>query len=145
MGFLSRHILTIGRLFVLLFFVANSGFTIALYHCTMGGMSGCVDPDKHVPVNCGAAPDQQPSGASVTSASLPCHVVKVAGGFHTDPSVMDREQGAKHIKVEQVLAPISDCVSISLVDHQSHLLNKCTSIIPQPSVETYVLNSTFLI
>lgn len=142
---LRRNISGVYRLFILLFFVANSGFTVVLYHCTMDGMPDCINSDKGVPVNCGAGEHQQASGALVTSASMPCHVIKVAGGFHTDPSVVERESGTKHIKVEQIQAPVSLCVSIPLVHHETYLFNCNRSNTSLHPVEAYVLNSTFLI
>ena len=145
MNFINRHIFILGRLFAVIFFLASSGFTVVLYHCTMDDMSICAPSDNCMAGNSEAADHQQPSEISLTSAGIPCHTVSVAGGLHTDPSIVEKESSAKHIKIEFVLAPTSDSGLTSIVDQPIQLLSTNTSNVSPPSVEKYVLNATFLI
>ena len=145
MKFIQGHIRAFGGLFAFAFFLASSGFTVVLYHCTMGDMSSCAYSDTCMPTEREAPEHQRPANMLVTPVENLCHTVSIAGGLHTDPSIVEKESSAKHIKVEFVLAPLSDCVCTSLFDHLPQLLGINTSNVSPPSVETYVLNSSFLI
>lgn len=145
MRFLNRHILTIGRLFVLLFFVANSGFTVVLYHCTMEEMDCCTTSNGQMSSDCSMMdPPQTSSGPSVTAGN-DCHSMIIAGGVKTDPTVVEKESVARVIKVD-LAASFTPDFALSTVSslYQSFSLS-ASQIASAPAVETYVLNSTFLI
>ena len=145
MRFLNRHILTIGRLFVLLFFVANSGFTVVLYHCTMEKMDCCSASNDQMSDACGMMdPPQTSSGPSVTANDL-CHCVIVAGGVKTDPTVVEKESVVRVIKVDLAFA-FTPNFALSVVSSLYQPFSLTASrIASAPAVDTYVLNSTFLI
>jgi hypothetical protein len=145
MRFLNRHLPTIGRLFVLLFFVANSGFTVVLYHCTMGEMDCCATSDDEMSRACCAMdPAQASSGPSIT-AGINCQSVIIAGGLKTDPTVVEKESVARLLKVD-VLGTFAPGLALSTVTSrlQPFSLTAVRGVSP-PTVKTYVLNSTFLI
>ena len=145
MRFLYRHILTLGRLFVLLFFVANSGFTVVLYHCTMEEMDCCTTPNEQMSDACSMMDPPQASSGPVLTAGDNCHSVIVAGGLKTDPTVVEKESVSRVIKIDLV-AGFVPYLEVSNVSSQAPSFSTAA---PQntspPAVETYVLNSTFLI
>jgi len=145
MRFFNRHILTIGRLFVLLFFLANSGFTVVLYHCTMGEMDCCAGSDDEMSGACSMMdPPQTSSGPSIT-AGINCQSVIIAGGLKTDPTVVEKESAPRLLKVDLTAAFALDrSLSTDTSQFQSFSLTAVRDVSP-PTVETYVLNSTFLI
>ena len=142
---LNRHLLTIGRLFVLLFFLANSGFTVVLYHCTMGEMDCCGTSDDGMSCGCSMMdPPQISSGPSIT-AGISCQSLIVAGGLKTDPTVVEKESAARLLKVDLVPAFTPDFTSFTTTCQlQPFSLPSLRDVSPH-TVETYVLNSAFLI
>jgi hypothetical protein len=145
MRFMSKHSPAIGRLFLLLFFLANSGLTVVLYHCTMGDLDCCRKSDEEMSCACNTMNlPQSPCGPAVTSGDA-CQPKIVAGGLKTDPAVVEKESPARVIKVDLVPAftPNSQLSTASL-PVQSSSLAAIQNILP-PAVETYVLNSTLLI
>ena len=145
MRFLNRHIVIIGRLFVLLFFLANSGFTVVLYHCTMEEMDCCNTSDERMSDACSMMdPPQASSGPAITAGDN-CHCVIVAGGLKTDPTVVEKESLTQVIKVDLV-SSFTPSLALSTVSSQVRLFSSTASQnASPPAVETYVLNSTFLI
>jgi hypothetical protein len=145
MRFLSQHIPTIGRLFVLLFSLANSGFTIVLYHCTMEDMDCCSRSEETTSCACSMMdPPQSSSGPSVTSGDT-CHSMTIAGGLKTDPTVVEKKSAARVIKMDLV-ASFPPNLAPSTVSPQFQFHSSTASVnVSPPAVEKYVLNSTFLI
>jgi hypothetical protein len=142
---LTRHILIIGRLFVLIFFLANSGFTVVLYHCTMGDMDCCGTSDDDMSVACGMM-DVPPtsSGPSITSG-FNCLSVIIAGGLRTDPTVVEKESAARLLKVD-LIAAFNPHSALSTGTPQVQPFSPVAAPdVSPPTVERYVLNSTFLI
>jgi hypothetical protein len=145
MRFLNRHLLTIGRLFVLLFFLANSGFTVVLYHCTMGEIDCCGTSDNDMSCACSMMdPPQTSSGPSIT-AGINCQSVIVAGGLKTDPTVVEKESAARLLKVDLVAAFAPDFAGSTITSQFQPVSLPSARDVSPPTVETYVLNSTFLI
>jgi hypothetical protein len=145
MRFLNRHIVTVGRLFVLLFFLANSGFTVVFYHCTMEEMDCCGSKDEEMSGACSMMdPPQASSGPAVTSGDN-CHSIIVAGGLKTDPTVLEKESVARVIKVDLVPAFTPDFTLSTVFPQVQPLFSNASQNVSSPAVETYVLNSTFLI
>lgn len=143
MTFLHRNILTIGRLFVLLFFLANSGFTVILYHCTMTDemcdMSCCAETCQDMEEGCGPATD-------AIGVGQPCQTTTVVGGYQTEPTVLEKEYtGRQIIKYDLLLPSVFETAIADRVDLPAfHIVSAASNVSP-PSVETYVLNATFLI
>lgn len=142
---LHRQILLIGRLFVLLFFLANSGFTVVLYHCTMEKMDCCTTSDEQMSDACSTMdPPQAPIGPAVTAGSN-CHTMIVAGGLKTDPTVVEKESVARVIKADLV-AGFAPNLAVSSVSFQTQPFSSTASQnASPPAVEMYILNSIFLI
>lgn len=150
MRLLHRNILTIGRLFVLLFFLANSGFTVVLYHCTMTDemcdMSCCAGTGE---CGAGTCQDMEEGRAPATDAhavAQPCETATVVGGYQTEPTVLEKEfTGRQIIKYDLLLPSVFETAIADRVDLPAfHIVSAASNVSP-PSVETYVLNATFLI
>jgi hypothetical protein len=145
MQFLSRHILTIGRLFLLLFFLGNSGFTVVLYHCTMEDMDCCSASDEKMSCACSMMEPIQSSGGPAVSSGDNCHSMTIAGSLKTDLTVLEKESVTRVIKLDLVAA-VTPKVTLSTVPSQGQLFSSTGSQNASPAaVETYVLNSTFRI
>lgn len=150
MRFLNRHILTIGRLFVLLFFLANSGFTVVLYNCTMTdemcGMSCCTGLDDCSAETCQDMEGPQTPAAHTITVDQPCQTATVVGGYRTEPTVLEKEfNGRQIIKVDLLPTSVYETAIGDRFDLPAfHLVSAASNVSP-PSVETYVLNATFLI
>jgi hypothetical protein len=145
MRFPNRHILTIGRLFVLVFFLANSGFTVVLYHCTMEEMDCCSTSDEQMSGACSMMdPPQTSSGPAVTSGDN-CHSMTIAGGLKTDPTVVEKESVARVIKMDLVPAFTPDFALSTVFPQVQSFSSAASQNVSTPAVETYILNSTFLI
>jgi hypothetical protein len=149
MQFLNRHILAIGRLFLALFFVANSGFTIVQRYCTMAhenhGEACTDDNDGCSAATCNDEGVPPPATAPAITENMSCHVVSIGGGLPSDTTNVEKESSARHISAPLLLAPIPDLGVIIHVDRSLHHLSPAFANVPLHSVETYVLNSTFLI
>jgi hypothetical protein len=145
MRFISQYSPTIGRLFLVLFFLANSGFTVVLYHCTMGDLDCCSKSDEEISCACSTMNLPQSSSRPAVTSGDACHSMTIAGGLKTDPTVVEKESAARVIKVDLVPAftPNSQLSTASL-PVQSSSSTAIPNILP-PAVETYVLNSTLLI
>ena len=145
MIFLNRHIKTFGRFFVLLFFVASSGFTLVLSHCTMESTDCCKKTIGDMPHECSMMdPPQASSGPAVTMDGN-CHSLTVAGGLATDPTVVEKESLTRVVKLD-VHAGFTLVPMISVVAFSSQpSLSAVAQYASPPPVEAYVLNSTFLI
>jgi hypothetical protein len=89
-------------------------------------------------------PPQASSGPAVTAGDN-CHSMVIAGGLKTDPTVVEKESVARVIKVDLVAA-FSPNLAVSTVSFQVQPFSLTASQnASPPAVETYVLNSTFLI
>ena len=145
MTFLYRHIPAIGRLFVLLFFVANSGFTVVLYHCTMEEKDCCTTSNEHLSCDFGTMDLPQTPGVPSVTTGDNCHSMTIAGGVKTDPKVVEKESVTRVIKVD-LAATFTPVFALSTVPSlQQPFSSTASQNASSPSVETYVLNSTFLI
>jgi len=155
MRLLNKHILGFGRFFLALFFLANSGFTIVLYHCTMtqcamtdaiSGMACCVG------MNCcnagsfdDAAGPQATVAHAVTLKQL-CQTTTVVGGFHAEPTVVEKQfNGRQIMDVDLLPTSVFETAIGPRLDLRAFHLASAASNVSPPSVETYVLNASFLI
>jgi hypothetical protein len=137
--------LAVGRLFVLLFFVANTGFTVVFSRCTMKEMDCCAASDEQMSDDCSMMDPPQPSSEPSVRAFNDCISVIVVGGLKTDPTVVEMESHARVIKLDLV-APYAPELALSTVSLQFQPISSTASQnVSPPAVEKYVLNSTFLI
>jgi hypothetical protein len=150
MRLLNKHILGFGRLFLVLFFLANSGFTVVLYHCTMTdemcGMSCCTGTDDCPAGACEDMDGPQTPATHPSTVDQPCQSATVVGGYHTEPTVVEKEFNGRHIiKTDLLPTSVFETAIGSRVDLPAFHLASAASNVSPPSVETYVLNASFLI
>ena len=143
---INRHII-FGRLFLLLFVVANSGFTAILYHCNMlnrmEAMPCCEIPGSgSTKASTGS---QLPEGSELYSVGFPCYTLHLAGGLQTHPSVLVRESSAKNLKTSCLVALDPAICSLSSSPQSTASYVASASNTPRSSVEKYVLNASLLI
>ncbi len=140
--FRKRHILVIGRILVLLLFVANSGFTMALHTCAMSQMACCADamPAPKMP----ALPATK---AALAASQADCCTVIIAGGVNTASVAMEHSSSLN----PQKFTVRADVPAIAAqADPQASAspmlawLSSRSAASPR-SVEKYVLNAVFLI
>jgi hypothetical protein len=141
----NRHIRGIGRVLILLFFLANSGFTLVLRHCTTGMMECRSASDGHMASACCMMDPPLTPGDHAFTAGNRCHSVEVAGGLKTDPTLVENVRVAHVTKLDMtgILTP-----SLSSSDNSAHFPHVVTTAphtVSASPVETYVLNETFLI
>ncbi len=145
MNSINRHMVVLGRLFLLMFFVANSGFTVALDFCTMGDMSCCSKPEHHKADACNMMDAPQASGDQVISSDNSCHVITVARVLKTDPTVIHNDFYSRLAKVDLIAAIVPHFAVSPVMGLSPWLSPGKSSSNPPPAVETYVLNASFLI
>ncbi len=145
MHLFDKHILPLGRVLALLFFVANAGFTVVQFHCTMQDMGCCAPLKQEMSDACGMMDQPQASSGPSVSSGEKCHFWVVAGGLKTDPTVVEKSSAQRGISFE-LAYDIVAAYSIPAVDSysQTHSFMTSSSVSP-PAVEKYVLASSFLI
>ena len=141
----ERHILFIGRILVLLFFLANSGFTVIFHRCTMEDVSCCGGSDDNRSGNCGMMDLPQAFGGPSVTAGGNCISVIIAGGLKADPTVVEKEFTAGLAKADLVVASTQDFGSSTISPQFQLLSSTATRDVSPPSVAKYVFNSSFLI
>jgi hypothetical protein len=155
MRVINKHMSAFGRLFLLLFFLANSGYTVVLYHCTVtqcamkDGMSGkacCTGKDDCTTESCEAlAAPQGPVAPSVT-VDQKCMTATIAGGNLHEPAIVEvKFNGQQILKADLLPTAIFGTAIGSRLDLPAFHLASSASNVFTSSVETYVLNATFLI
>jgi hypothetical protein len=150
MRLLNKHILTFGRLLLVFFFLANSGFTVVLYHCTMAdemcGMSCCDGKNDSQAGACEDMDGPQTPATHPVTVDQPCQTVTVLGGYQVDPTVVAKAfDGRQIIKIDLLPNFVYQTAIGDRVDLPAFHLVSAASNVSTPSVETYVLNATFLI
>ncbi len=138
----KRHILVIGRILVLLLFVANSGFTMVLHSCSMSTMACCADA-----MPAPKAPAPPTSAAALAGSEMPCCTVIVAGGVNTAPVVMEHSSAQNPQKFTATAEVPAITAHADRQAFTSTMLARLSSgcAVAPCSVERYVLNAVFLI
>lgn len=141
---ISKYLVPLVRTVVLLFFLGNSGFTSIVHLCSMKAAECC---DTNIPGDdnmCQETPVAAPQGEHVQSM-LECHTNAVVGGLVDVQALVEKDSGSKtpSLVVHPVLIPLQ--LAASLCQAASWFSSTYTSNVSPPSVEKYVLNSTFLI
>ncbi len=140
---LDRHIPVIGRLFLVLFFAANSGFSVALSYCTMskGGDDACA-----MAATCNEHSTPGTSHDVSVGNHFQCMVNTVAGGLQTEPTTVEKHTLNRLItKLAELPVALPVLLSKEVVDQPLTLFSSAGINVSPPSVEKYVLNETFLI
>ncbi len=150
MNLINRHSPGFGRFFLALFLLANSGFTVVLYHCAitdeMCGTSCCKGTDCCTASSCEVKSGQQAPVAPAFSLYHPCQTAAVAGGYQTGPTVLEKQfNGERIIKSDLLPASVFQTVIGNPANPAAFRTVSVASNVSPSSVETYVLNSTFLI
>lgn len=155
MRFVNKHILPFGRLFLSLFFLTNSGFTVVMYHCTMTGcsmtddktgMMCCSESTECADESCDLDAGMQTAATHVVAVDQQCMTSIIVGGNIVDPTVVEKPfSGEQILKSDLLSTAVSELPIGPRVDLPAFLLTSSAVNTSTPSVETYVLNSTFLI
>jgi hypothetical protein len=157
MRLVDKHICGSTRLFLVLFFLANSGFTVVLYRCTMtqcamtdsvSGMACCakVGMDCCTAGSCEGVAAPQVAVADAVTMDQPCETATVVGGYQTDPTVVEKQFDGRQIFTVDLLPTSAFEGGIGpRADLPAFHFTSTASNVSPPSVETYVLNASFLI
>jgi len=136
---LSRHAITIGRILVALFLLANSGYTLTLHECMKQQMSCCA----------ARASDTQRGPASSTAVKSPlpaCCETQVVGGLNDHlVSAAQTVSVESHKQLHAVQIEFQSAGHTVTVNSTiEHLLTTLPDPAPHQA-EQYLLNSTLLI
>jgi hypothetical protein len=142
----AKHIVLTTRLFVVLFIVANSGFTAVIHQCTM-------EPSH--PMDCCAASGERngtpitgprsQGEASVVGVLPDCSLSTVVGGLANAPALLEKENTIHSSKIITSI-PLSEQPAFfnTITKQPFHSSGPSLTFSPL-SAEKCVLNSTFLI
>ena len=130
MRFINRH-MVLARVFAVLFFLANSGFTVILYQCNMSGRTTtspcCAMPDLR---ETGATRSATPfAGTLVRPAGSACTTLHLAGGLQLHPSTLENARAAKVLKADVPVACESSAIAFPLHSSTLH-----SSLLPESDV-----------
>lgn len=143
MGYISKHILPVSRALALATFLASSGFTTIVHNCTMEVPVCCEAPKETNHKDCGESVPANKELA-VRSNAL-CHTNTVVGGVTTNPAVLEKDakSDVKKLQIAQSILTTSGAD----FNQPRTPLSSFFSATPVflPSVEKYILNSSFLI
>lgn len=145
-----QHIIVIGRLLIVLFVLANSGFTAVLHQCAMGGDQSA----QSQPVECCSIPSENSRSACEVPQATPsssivsqftCHTNTVVGGLVGTSALLEKQSKTQPSKLGEWSGNLAQqTVFKPIINHSFTLAYFAVDISP-PSVEKCVLNSSFLI
>ncbi len=150
MRFFDRHTSLLAATLLVLFFVANSGFTVLISHCTMCGdaeeVACCCQGETSQAEACPNSGWGTGTGETLAGYAAPCLVVTIAGGLQTEPTILEKESGVRHVlKAALPEEPAFDLWSGQNPDlSHTHFPPAAFRTLPS-SVEKYVLDLTFRI
>lgn len=144
-----RHSNILTSIFAVLFFLANSGFTVAILECTMksdsADMACCRAEKNEMAAFCPMMHHDDVASAAKTDGDKSCHKIFVAGGLQDVSSVLQKEMTPKIAKGDLTVLPAPTNVVAPTLSQSSFAdLSSASHVLPS-RVQTYVLNSTFLI
>jgi hypothetical protein len=138
---LHRHRGFFAAIVAFLLALSSSGFTAVLHSCLMAQEKSCCDVSlmREMASDEGVIP-----GTPVLKNNMSCCTITVAGGLNTNPIVIgDQAAPLQHLEVLALIPPVEFSGAQHILTH-STLVSASVAASP-PSVEKYVLNSTFLI
>ena len=94
-----KHILFVGRIFILPFIAGISGFTTVLHTCAMGGSACCAmtaEDDSDDPGQTTVAKNN-----SAVRSDFSCMSIKIVGGFTTSSGVLVEKDHVRHYGQEK--------------------------------------------
>jgi len=148
MRFFDRHTPLLAAILLILFFAASSGFTLLLSHCTMCGdaeeTACCCEGQSSYAESFPNSGWGTGTGETLAGYASPCLVVTIAGGLQTEPTILEKESGGRHV----LKAALPEEPAFNLWSDQkpdgAHLPSAAFRALP-PAVEKYVLDLTFRI
>lgn len=150
MRLINKHILALGRLSLIVFALANTGFTFVLYECTMSGAADvtacCDDLRTTIAGNCPEMGSPDPTEATLAANYPSCMVTTVVGGLQTDPKFVEKVSFTPQLtKIGFVPVTLSVLSNGPYLDRPFCLHSSVDTNISPPSVQKYVLTGAFLI
>jgi hypothetical protein len=146
MTLFAKHIVLATRLLVILFIVANSGFTTVIRQCAMEPahpMDCCAGSGERnsMPIN---GPHSQ-GEATIAGVPPDCNVSTVVGGLANATAFLEKENTIHSSKIITSVPQSEQPAFFNTITKQSfHSSNPSLAFFPL-SAEKCVLNSTFLI
>ena len=150
MRFTGKHILVSGRVLLVLFLLANSGFTYVFARCAMSDapekMACCQNQEMSSTGSCVDMNAGQPADEHRVVITAPCMVTTLAGGLQTDPKIVEKPSLDQHLsKVNIAPATTPTLLNAPAPNGPFCIVSSAVSSVSLVSVEKYVLTSTFLI
>jgi hypothetical protein len=144
----KKHIFGPIYLVLALFVLANSGFTLVLYQCTMCDQADtapcCISSDQ-CGSECLPEADANLAGdALLGQGAMTCMVMTAIGGVPTDPATVEKYSRTAQISRPDSASPVSDGMMIPVIPSTTSSAHSLPRSSP-PQVEKYVLNETFRI
>ncbi len=143
MRFSLKHIRSIRVAFGLLIFFASSGATTVVHTCILVKADCCAPaPSAN---HDGCQQSALPASAPLLKADLTCHTNTLVGGVALKLALVEKENKSQQNKISVAFVlPSSFGFSNTVLAPSRYLFTLAASHSP-PSVEKYVLNSSFLI
>ncbi|MGA7159554.1 MAG: hypothetical protein WBZ48_01040 [Bacteroidota bacterium] len=140
MNLSPKHSILAGRLLVVLFVLANSGFTAVIRQCTM-----ISDQPMDCCSNASDKENVPQTGATLAGVFPECHISTIVGGLTNTVAFFEKENvshSSKFITLFPLLQELR--FSNTLTAELLYSSNLSPSFFPR-SAEKCILNSTFLI
>ena len=132
----NKHIAVLGRVVLILFVIASSGFTLALRICLMNSPDCCSTMCQ----------DSAPSAKEASvGAQMGCPKSIVAGGLNTNPGLIEKSVKLQNGRYEVLSVTVLHPERYAQPQNQFGQFTSYSSSSSPPSVEKYVLYSSFLI
>ncbi|MDH3252064.1 MAG: hypothetical protein OEM41_04680 [Ignavibacteria bacterium] len=140
MNYSRTHIIIFGRLFVLIFFLVNAGFTTVLEQCAMQSESCCGTPTHMMACNMGVEAD----APMVSGPGSGCHVITLFGGRANSDGLWEKD--AQQNAQKSNVLPLVSILSRLVVDNGSSVNLRLADRRPSlhPRVGKYILHEAFL-
>lgn len=146
-----KHIVVVGRFLIVLFVLANSGFTAVLHQCAMGGDQSA---RSNQTIECCSTSSENSRSACEVSQATPslsivnlftCHTNTVVGGLVGTSALLEKEIKTQLSKLGEWSGHLAQQTVFKPIINQSFTLAYFAINTSPPSVEKCVLNSSFLI
>lgn len=148
MKLFTQNIALFSRLFVGLFLLANSGFTVVLQQCTMENNQSNQVMECCSISNEGGNPAREVQQATLslaTGSQLSCHTTTIVGGLVGTSALLEKESKVQLSKLGEWSGNLLQQTVFKPISNHSSTLNYFALDVSPPSVEKCVLNSSFLI
>jgi hypothetical protein len=137
--------LSFGSLMLVLFFLANSGFTMVLDKCAMEEKNCCGGEGDCPAGLCERQRESPTSGPARVTLSMPCQIIAVGGGFRTEPTVVEKASSPEPVRLTFLPRGFPDNSVHLCLRQPYHRSASASEAAGLPSVDKCVFNSVFLI